>query len=109
MQIIYTDDIPEEYAGFYDAPFTIKIRPAYRDDIGLLKHELEHYRQFRLTLGLHPLLYKLSKRYRLWSEVQAYRVQLQYPGGSAKLFASFICAKYDLDISELDALKLLSY
>ncbi|OGA31710.1 MAG: hypothetical protein A3G80_12815 [Betaproteobacteria bacterium RIFCSPLOWO2_12_FULL_62_13b] len=27
----------------------------------------------------HPLLYRASRRYRRWSEIRAYRVQLRYP------------------------------
>ncbi len=41
-------------------------------------HELEHVKQFWMTLGLHGLFYLLSKRYKLWAEVQAYKQSIKY-------------------------------
>lgn len=107
MKIVYTEAIPQQYAGLFEPPWTIKIRPAYRMDAGLLEHEKEHYRQFCRTVGLHVLLYAWVPRYRLWAEVQAYKVQLKYPRGSAALFAKFISEDYGLDISPEKALALL--
>lgn len=74
---IITDRMPEQFGGMANA-FVVRIRPKYRDDKGLIAHELEHVRQFWVTLGLHGIFYMLSKRYRLWSEIRAYRVQLSF-------------------------------
>ena len=52
---------------------------------------------------LHPHLYTLSKRYREWSEVAAYREQLKHPPAKsnperyAKIFCHALAAKYKLN------------
>lgn len=48
----------------------------YREDIVL--HELTHVKQFYRTGGLHFFLYKLSDRYRIRSEIEAYLNQFLY-------------------------------
>lgn len=84
------------------------IRPEYRQDIGLLEHERVHVRQWLRTLGLHSLLYAVSKAYRLGSEVEAYREQARhYQDDRRPLFAEFIAYNYGLDITADVALKLL--
>ena len=75
----YTDRfIPKDSSGCARGP-VILIRPAYRDDIGLLEHEKVHRWQWIRTMGLHSFLYMLSKKYKLSVEVEAYRKQLEYP------------------------------
>jgi hypothetical protein len=76
--IRYTDDLLEGVGGQANGPY-VRIRPAYRDDVGLLAHELCHVWQFWLTLGTHSLLYLLARPYRQWAEVMAYRAQMRYP------------------------------
>lgn len=56
----------------------ITIAPKYRDDEGIHAHELEHVRQWWLTLTVHAWLYLFVRRYRLWAEARAYRVQMKY-------------------------------
>jgi chorismate mutase len=77
----------------------ILIRPAYREDRGLLEHELEHRRQWLRSFGLHGLLYLLSDRYKLWAEVAAYKRQLIYSPGRERRFAEFIATRYGLSVS----------
>ena len=76
--LFYTDNLPENSNGCANA-FIIRIRPSCKGDEGLLAHERVHVSQWWRTLGLHSLLYLVSKRYRLRAEVEAYRKQLEYP------------------------------
>ncbi len=73
----FTDNLADWQGGVANGP-VIRIRPKYRDDQGIYQHELTHVKQWFATLGLHSLLY-LWRPYRLWSETQAYKVQMQYP------------------------------
>jgi len=106
--IFYTDFlIPDIYAAYTRGPL-IFIRPEFKKDVGLLEHEKVHRRQWFRTLGLHPLLYRLSKKYRLKSEVEAYREQMKhYPDDKSTLFSHYLSTNYDLDLTEQDALELL--
>lgn len=106
--IFYTERfIPAWAAGCARGPL-IFIRPKYRDDVGLLAHEQVHVSQWFKTLGLHPLFYRLSKRYRLWSEVQAYREQAKrYPDDRRLMFAVSIAANYKLSVTTEQAYELL--
>jgi hypothetical protein len=106
MIITTTRFIKKPHAGTTYGPF-IFIKPEYKDDVGLLAHEKLHVKHFLLSLGLSAILYRFSKRYRLWSEVQCYRVQLRYSPNDAELFASFIAERYDLDITKAEALEML--
>ena len=109
--IEYTNDIPEGFNGWAHL-WHIKIRPTHKDDIGLLEHEKVHVRQFWQLGFLHPCVYRFWAKYRLDCEVEAYREQLKYSKekeADSKLFASFIATKYDLKITEEEALgQLLS-
>ena len=106
--IFYTNRfIPEFAAACARGPF-IFIRPEYKDDLGLKAHEMEHVKQWLFTLGLHSILYLLFSEYRLWAEVDAYKVQAEYyPDDRKPLFAQYIATKYKLNITKEDALKLL--
>ncbi len=104
---IYTNSLPAHAAGIAKL-FFVFIKPAYKNDVGLHKHELEHVRQWwavtipsmlaifalaHLYYGL-PMLdaamftpiaavfyhaaYDMIPSFRLWCEVKAYRVQLRY-------------------------------
>jgi len=108
----YTDSIPDWQGGYARAWF-IRIRPKYRDDIGILEHEKIHVKQFWRTFGLYGLLYLCIKKYRLWSELKAYREQLKYPpaNGSDEYrrdYARAIATNYGLDVSEEEAYRLLN-
>lgn len=106
--IIFTDRMPVEMGGRARGPVVL-IRPKYRDDAGLLAHELVHVGQFwgpavmfsilgalllmqpdpllvyigyvlpGLGLAIHSVFYRFDRTYRLWAEVSAYRVQMQRP------------------------------
>ncbi len=107
-----TDDMTERFGGQTTAWF-IKIRPAYKDDIGLLEHEKTHVKQFWRTLGLHVFLYGHLDSYTLKCEVEAYREQLCWPPATSHIvqsrqhYAEFLASKYGLDITKEEALKLL--
>ena len=107
-----TDKIEAGTAGYARA-WMIRIRPAYKDDIGLLEHEKTHVLQFwKLGAFFHTLRYAISKSYRLKAEVEAYRVQLEYPPANGqdeyrRIYAGFIAKDYNLGISEEEAYRLL--
>lgn len=75
--IFYTDDLPSDVNGRAGG-VVVRIRPKYLKDAGLREHELAHVELFWLTLGLHVLVKRLSRRYRIWNEARAYRRQMLY-------------------------------
>ncbi len=131
---IYTDAMPAHAAGVAKL-FVVRIRPAYKNDVGLHKHELEHVKQWwmftipsmvaifalahlhyglpMLDAGLCSLLgalvyhlaYDMIPAFRLWCEVQAYRVQLRYCAtDESARFAKFIATAYGLKVNEAEVL-----
>jgi hypothetical protein len=69
-------------------------------DSGLIAHELVHVAQWWLTLGLHPFLYAIFPRYRLWAEAWAYARQLDVDGWDKLPSAAHILANdYGLRIT----------
>ncbi len=132
--IIYTTRyMPDWAAGCAIGPF-ILIKPAYKDDAGLVAHERVHTHQWwllallalplaalahvadrvdlmgyaLLALALHHGLYLVSQRYRLHCEVQAYKKQLAYYADDRRLkFAGFIATRYKLKITTEQAYELL--
>ena len=108
----YTNDMDDDQGGYARA-WLVRIRPKYKDDHGLLQHELFHVSQWWKTLGLHSLLNLISKRYRLNSEVGAYKEQLKYepaihnPAYYKSMFAGYISTQYGLNITKEEAEKLL--
>lgn len=101
--LIYTDKLPDNVGG-RTTMFTVRIKPKYKDDMGILKHEEIHIGQYwTITLALlllsgiggcfrplvwltaifcpmvEPILCQLSAPYRQWKEVKAYREQLKWP------------------------------
>ena len=105
--ILYTDLMPARFSGYTVGPI-ILIRPAKKDDAGLLAHEQVHVAQFWRSLGILPLLSLFIPSLRLKFEVEAYRKQLESNPTSAELYATFISIKYGLGISVAQALKLLN-
>lgn len=103
----YTDNVKSGFAGETKAWF-IKIRPSYKDDAGLLEHEKIHVKQYWRTLGFHALFYALSKAYRLRSEVEAYKKQLELSPSNGAKFAQFIATKYRLNVTQEEAYDLLT-
>lgn len=103
-KVIYTDNLPEGVGGRANG-FIIRIRKSYKDDEFLLRHELEHVRQWYITLMLHPLLYKFSTRYRTWSEARAYARQVN--GDLMVMAYRMTLPRYKLGISVQKAKKLI--
>jgi hypothetical protein len=103
----YTKTLPPNVGGVAQGPI-IRILEKYRGDVGIYKHELTHVKQWFLTLGIHSILYLFSRKYRLWSEVEAFREQSKhYPDDRKPLFASYIANGYKLSVSTDEVLKLL--
>lgn len=109
--VFYTNRlVGKAFAGAARGPF-IFIRPEFKGDQGLLEHERVHVRQFWRTFGLHGLRYRFSRAYRLRSEVEAYRRQLEFSSDvrwSRLNFAGLLASNYDLGISFDRAVALLS-
>lgn len=111
--VIYTDDIDSKFGGFckypnllsriFNKPCVIKIRPKYKDDLGLLNHELKHVEQFN-TDYFYGLKYKFLKSFRYKMELEAYTEQIkeyQYIDvAQAQWIIDSLLNKYDLDISK---------
>ena len=97
----YTDRLPKGVGGDAHGPI-VRIRPIYRGDVGLHEHEQAHVNQWwvvglvsaallshmvnvaamPLAVAVHPALYRFVRQYRLWAEVRAYCIQMQYPNSS---------------------------
>ncbi len=110
----HTDEGIPEGRGGTTGGLTVRIRPKYKDDEGIHRHEAEHIRQRYMTLGFHNIIKDLSKTYAIWTEVSAYREQLKHPpaltGGVdpyRRMYAGFIATGYGLDITEAEAYKAL--
>jgi hypothetical protein len=112
MKPIYTTRFLNGHAGCTRVlliPF-IFIDPQYKGDAGLLAHEQVHVRQAWRNIfpPIHALRYALSDKYKLACEVEAYKVQLQYNPHAAEQFANFIATRYDLNITQQEALERLN-
>jgi hypothetical protein len=100
------DELPEIYSIFDDIneeydKMDFNILKKYKNDRGLLEHELQHCRQFYRTLGIHAVLYKLSANYRYKAELECYRVQLRYAKSSftaVKYFTKYLTTRYNLKL-----------
>ncbi len=105
-------DMPEEKGG-YVSGLTVYIRPKYKDDIGIHKHEECHILQRYMTLGFHNVIKSLSEKYSQWVEISSYREQLKWPPATTavayyrKVYAGFIATRYGLDITNDEAYKRL--
>ena len=73
--IVQSDNMPDFAVGNTVA-MVIKMRADYMASDAVVKHELVHVKQFYRTLGLHSILYGAVARYRLYSEAEAYAVQI---------------------------------
>lgn len=129
--IAYSDELPQDM-GAMTLAFVIVIRPKYRDDRGLHEHQLEHVAQWYAVLvamlllalvadfqsqagvaaglslasvGMHGLLYRRWRKFRLLSEAQAFMRQMRFPDRHGKKLsaaeaATRLCSpRYDLDLS----------
>ena len=132
--IKYVNTLPNGFGGTAQGP-VIRLQSKYKDDAGLIEHEKTHVRQwyavtaigilifsmltlfvspdlwpaFGLAPCLHPLLYRLVRPYRRWSEVQAYRKQIATGGYNSHDFAeTALVEKYGLRLSVDEARTLLT-
>jgi len=134
--VIYTDRLPSGVGGTANGPI-VRIRPEYRADAGIHAHEYQHVIQWyaeglvgmllvallALAAGVHwPLAlaiapagmaahslgYALSASHRLWSEVQAYRVQMRHGLSLDDAARRLMSPRYKLGLHYIDALRLLS-
>ncbi len=101
--VTYTDRLPAFVKGGITLWRFIFIRPKYRGDEGLLRHELTHVRQ-----GWRMLLYPFPK-YRLRLEVEAYREQMKWyrTNTVVEIFAHYLVNDYGLKITLDEARRLL--
>jgi hypothetical protein len=99
-KVIYTDFlIPKKYDAMTRGPL-ILVRPEFKDEKGLVEHEIVHVKQWWKNPLFHALMYKISKKYRLASEVEAYKHQLKfYDEDHTYLFAGYIANQYKLNIT----------
>lgn len=102
-----TDDLPEGTGGQAKFWF-IKIRTQYKDDKGILEHEKVHVMQFWDYGIFHSLLYTFCATYRLWAEIQAYKVQLTYNPEYRDWYAQRITEMYNVTITKEEVLQKLS-
>lgn len=130
----YTDGMDEKNGGETKF-FLAKIRPKYKDDKGLHEHEYLHVAHWwiivltwvigcvavwylsgsllalqlsPLGLSIYGILYRFVPVFRLWAEVECYKLQAEfYKDDRTPLFAKYISENYGLDISKDNALKLL--
>lgn len=134
--VIYTDRLPSGVGGTANGPI-VRIRPEYRGDAGIHAHEYEHVRQWyaeglvgmvllallalvggchwNLALAVapagmaaHSLGYALCASHRLWSEVQAYKVQMRHGLNLDDAARRLMSPRYKLGLSYNDARRLLS-
>ena len=104
--VFYVDKLKSGFAGFTNA-FVVRILKSKINDRSILEHELTHVKQWYRTLGLHGILYLVSKKYRYRAELEAYRHQLKFVKNkylSADRFASYISRKYNLNVPKSKAL-----
>ena len=94
--------------GMTVAPSLVVVHPRVRGDAGLLAHEAVHARQMR-EVGLLRFWwwYFTCPAFRLWSEIEAYRVSLLYQPTAIRHFARTIAQGYMLPVSAHTAERLL--
>ena len=94
--------------GMTVAPGLVVVHPRVRSDAGLLAHEAVHCRQMR-EVGVLRFwwLYFTCRAFRLWAEVEAYRVSLRHQPAALRHFARALSRGYLLGISAGQAERLL--
>ena len=96
--------MPERFAGYHIVDIVL-IRPQYKDDQGLIQHELTHVKQNLRTLFWSGIKQYWDKNHKLNRECEAYAVQLQYvPDKDYEVmktrFVNYMYTKYDLGMSK---------
>ena len=71
-------------------------------------HELEHVKQWYMTLGMHGFLYLLFKPYKQWAEVQAMKAEIKAGGDLNAIASNLSCEPcYELGLTKEQAIELL--
>jgi|TARA_B110000444_G_C18734154_1_gene544754 hypothetical protein len=96
--------IPSKFAGYHIATLAL-VRPEYKEDEGLIQHELTHVKQNIRTLGVSGIRQYFDKNHKLDRECEAYATQLMYVPHNQKdvmrtRFVNFMYTKYDLGMSK---------
>ena len=104
IPIFITNWMPARFAGYHVVDIVF-IRPEYKDDEGLIQHELTHVKQNLRTLGWSGIKQYWNKEHKLDRECEAYAVQLQYvPVAKQEVmrrrFVNYMYTKYDLGMSK---------
>lgn len=94
-----------EMTGATNGPL-IRIKTNAPDHV--YQHELEHVRQWYMSLFLHGWIYILCKKYRLWAELSAYRKSVDAGRSAQDAARSLADEHYGLDLTVADAERLLS-
>ena len=84
----------------------ILVLPEHAENVGLIEHEMVHYREQAWIAPLWWLRYALSKSFRLAAEVRAYKRQIEV-GGISKLTAAVMLLNYGLGLTLEQSLQLL--
>ena len=84
----------------------ILVLPDHAENVGLIEHEMVHYREQAWIAPLWWLRYALSKSFRLAAEVRAYKRQIEV-GGITRLTAAAMLLNYGLGITLEQSLQLL--
>jgi hypothetical protein len=94
--------------GMTVTPRLVVVHPRGRRDVGLLAHEAVHCRQMR-EVGMLRFWWRYftCPAFRLWAEVEAYRVSLRHQPSGLRHFARALARGYLLDIDEQEAERLI--
>lgn len=96
------------FADGFAPLFCIVIKEKYRNDVGLLQHEITHIEQQTRDGKLRWVWrYITSKVWRLAYEVEAYKVSIAH-GMSIEKAAMYLARDYRLGITEAEAKVLLT-
>jgi len=96
--VIHTNNLKSGRMGRANGPI-IYIRSAFKNDEAVYRHEYEHVKQWYMTLGTLGLWYKFIRRFRLWSEAQAFAAKVRH-GDNLNQMAHWLSGdSYDLKIS----------
>ena len=98
--IFISNWMPKRFSGYHVGTLVL-IRPDYKDDEGLIQHELIHVKQNIRTLGWSGIKQIWNKNHKLNRECEAYAEQLKYvPANQYKTvstrFVNFMYTKYNL-------------
>lgn len=104
--IIYTDKFIKKEWDAMNLFFVILIRPKFKGVKSIVEHEKVHTRQVLKWWILQPILYNLSKKWRLKFELEAYKVSVKH-GKSVDSAAWALANAYGLDITKEEAKELL--